>query len=197
MENLPRLSDAQGQVLVSLARRTLSEKLGRRPGGDAVRHIETRLSDPAMVVPGGVFVTLKIDGCLRGCIGTLAGHDTLVENVRTYAEHAAFDDPRFAPLTAEELDQVAIEVSVLTVPQPLAYTDADDLLRRLRPETDGVILRKKNASATFLPQVWAQLPRPEDFLAQLCLKAGLPADAWRTEHLDVETYQVQSFEEGR
>ena len=91
-----------------------------------------------------------------------------------------------------------IEVSVLSEPQPLITADADDLVRRLRPGVDGVILRGPNGEqATFLPQVWQQLKRPELFLDHLCRKAGLPGDAWRSGRLRVFTYQVQSFEEPR
>jgi AmmeMemoRadiSam system protein A len=88
-----------------------------------------------------------------------------------------------------------VEVSILTDPKPLAYGDSTDLLEKLRPGVDGVILRKGIYQATFLPQVWEQLPRKSDFLTHLCLKAGLDADAWRNEKLDVSTYQAQAFEE--
>ncbi|MCJ8502053.1 AmmeMemoRadiSam system protein A [Desulfatitalea alkaliphila] len=195
-EHPPQLSEALGRRLVALARHTLCRRLGRTAADDqAAAQSETELSDPALAVPGGVFVTLKKAGCLRGCIGTLEGRDPLTVAVPVYAEHAAFRDPRFDPLTADELAQVDIEVSVLTPPRPLPYKDGDDLAAKLRPGVDGVILRKGAAGATFLPQVWEQLPRPADFLSQLCLKAGLPADAWRSERLAVETYQVQSFAE--
>jgi len=140
-------------------------------------------------------VTLKIGGDLRGCIGTLTGREPLVEGVATHALNAAFHDPRFGPLTAEELNRVTIEVSVLGEPQPLRYEGAADLIAKLRPHVDGVILRKGYASATFLPQVWEQLPKPEAFLSHLCLKAGLSGDAWRKGQLEVQTYQVQYFEE--
>ena len=115
--------------------------------------------------------------------------------MRHNALNAAFQDPRFPPLSPEELDQIVIEVSVLTPPETLTYSDADDLVSRLRPGIDGVILRRGSASATFLPQVWKQLPRCQDFLSHLCLKAGLAAQSWREDHLQVEIYQVQYFEE--
>jgi AmmeMemoRadiSam system protein A len=90
---------------------------------------------------------------------------------------------------------VAIEISILTEPQPFDYSDAKDLVKRLRPRVDGVILARKGASATFLPQVWQQLPEAETFLTHLCLKAGLPARSWQVGDLEVSTYQVQSFDE--
>ena len=144
----------------------------------------------------GTFVTLTIKGELRGCIGSLEGREPIVDGVRHNAVNAAFHDPRFRPLGRQELDKVTIEVSILSEPQPLAYTDGEDLLGRLRPGTDGVIIRKGYASATFLPQVWEQLPDKEEFLTHLCLKAGLAPDAWRRGDLEVLTYQVQYFEEG-
>ena len=111
------------------------------------------------------------------------------------ALNAAFHDPRFAPLSEQEFDRVRIEVSVLTAPRPLAFADGEDLVRKLRPKLDGVIVRKGYTSATFLPQVWEQLPRAEDFLSHLCLKAGLARDAWKHPGLEVSAYQVQYFEE--
>ena len=121
----------------------------------------------------------------------------MVAGVRDNARNAAFHDPRFSPLGKRELDALQIEVSVLSEPVPLAYTDADDLLARLRPGIDGVIIKKGSASATFLPQVWEQLPQPEPFLSHLCAKAGLPAEQWRKGDLKVRVYQVQYFEEAR
>ena len=121
----------------------------------------------------------------------------IVSGVRENAINAAFHDPRFSPLKKKELDAVHIEVSVLSEPVPLAYTDADDLVAKLRPGIDGVILKKGHASATFLPQVWEQLPKPEQFLSHLCMKAGLPADQWREGDVTVLAYQVQYFEETR
>ena len=106
-----------------------------------------------------------------------------------------FRDPRFARLNNQEFDKIDIEVSILTDPHPLEYRDSKDLISKLRPQVDGVILRKGSASATFLPQVWEQLPRPEKFLSQLCRKAGLPANEWQKGKLEILTYQVQYFEE--
>jgi AmmeMemoRadiSam system protein A len=132
---------------------------------------------------------------LRGCIGSLTAVESISADVQHNAQNAAFHDPRFGPLTSSELDQVDIEVSILTRPARLAYTDGQDLLTKLRPGIDGVIIRKGSASATFLPQVWQQLPDKTDFLAHLCQKAGLSSNAWRSGKLEVKTYQVQYFEE--
>ncbi|MDY6845386.1 MAG: AmmeMemoRadiSam system protein A, partial [Thermodesulfobacteriota bacterium] len=143
----------------------------------------------------GTFVTLTIDEKLRGCIGTIVPHVPLWKGVRDNAISAAFKDPRFPPLSKTELDRIHIEVSVLTSPRVLVYTDEKDLLSKLRPCIDGVILKKGFSQATFLPQVWDQLPKKKKFLAHLCQKAGLSPDAWRYEKLEVSTYQVQAFEE--
>jgi AmmeMemoRadiSam system protein A len=146
--------------------------------------------------PGASFVTLTIGGGLRGCIGSIEPRQPLALDVQENALSAAFRDPRFPPLRREELDQVHIEVSVLTRPQPLDYTDPDDLLARLRPHVDGVIIERGWHRATFLPQVWEKLPDPHEFLAHLCLKAGLPSDDYRRPGLQVQTYQVEKFGEG-
>ncbi|KPA16005.1 AMMECR1 domain protein, partial [Candidatus Magnetomorum sp. HK-1] len=106
-----------------------------------------------------------------------------------------FHDPRFSSLSEDEYDNIHVEVSVLTEPVPLEYEDANDLITKLKPNVHGVILRKGYASATFLPQVWDQLPTHESFLSHLCLKAGLPGDTWKKERLEIQTYQVQYFEE--
>lgn len=190
------LSPEEGQTLVQLARATIADRLGSPLPEDKRRALIPRLQNPIFAKPCGAFVTLSLDGCLRGCIGSLTSQEPLSDTVRANAVNAAFRDPRFPPLTPEEFGRTAIEISVLSPPQPLAYGDADELVKRLRPGIDGLILRRGGASATFLPQVWKQLPRSQDFLSHLCLKAGLPAHAWQDGDLEVETYQVQSFEEG-
>jgi len=191
------LTPEKGQILVKLARSTLMDKFGLPLAPADADRMRSALSDASLQARCATFVTLKHQGRLRGCIGSLSATDPLAEDVRRNATDAAFHDPRFAPLTAKELEQVAIEVSVLTEPRPLAFSDAEDLLRKLRPNVDGVIIRQGHAGATFLPQVWEQLPKKEDFLDHLCLKAGLPRDAWRRGGLTVSTYQVQYFEENR
>jgi AmmeMemoRadiSam system protein A len=196
-ENQPLLAPEKGQVLVKLARSALMEKFGLALTPAETEQMRSALSDASLQTPCGTFVTLKHHGRLRGCIGSLSASDPLAEGVRRNAINAAFHDPRFSPLTESELSQIEIEVSVLTEPQPLAFSDPEDLLRKLRPNIDGVIIRQGYASATFLPQVWDQLPQKEAFLGQLCLKAGLPRDAWKRGKLEVSTYQVQYFEEAK
>jgi hypothetical protein len=189
------LTPDKGRLLAKLARRTLMQKFGRDLPHPEPDRLQSALSDSVFQTRCGTFVTLKHEGRLRGCIGSLTASGTLVEGVRQNALNAAFHDPRFAPLTEQELGQVTIEVSVLTEPQPLTFSDPQDLLRQLRPNVDGVIIRQGYASATFLPQVWAQISKKEDFLGQLCLKAGLSREAWKRGALEVSTYQVQYFEE--
>lgn len=191
-----RISAAEGQALVALARQTIARRLGLpvAPADEAA--LAQQLQAASLQQRCGTFVTLKIHGDLRGCIGSLIGTDTIVEGVRENAINAAFGDPRFPPLSSSEFDAVEVEVSVLTEPQPLEYSDAADLLAKLRPGVDGLIIRQGLAGATFLPQVWEQLPDPQQFLAHLCLKAGLAMDAWQRGTLSVMTYQVQYFEEG-
>lgn len=190
-----KITSELGQALVQLARHTLMDRLGLKASSDQQEQLSVCLKSPELERVCGTFVTLKIAGRLRGCIGSLEGRESLVDSVRTNAVNAGFHDPRFRELTKKELNKVDIEVSILTPPRPLEYADGDDLLAKLRVGVDGVIIRKGLASATFLPQVWEQLPNKEDFLSHLCRKAGLDKESWRGGDLEVEIYQVQYFEE--
>ncbi len=184
-----RLSAAEGLLLLALARQAIADKLGTAKTADI------DMDAPVFTMHRGSFITLKKAGDLRGCIGTLTADQPLGANVRANAVNAAFHDPRFPRLTAAEWPQIEIEVSVLSPPRKLEYASGEELPDRLVPREDGVVIRQGYASATFLPQVWKQLPRPQDFLAHLCLKAGLAADAWRQGDLEVERYRVQYFTE--
>ena len=194
-DSTAHFTEKQGQLLVDLARKTILEKLSGNSIPIEPNSQAHALNDEIFQAHCGTFVTLKIQGQLRGCIGNLTAEESVLEGVKRNAVNAAFHDPRFASLTAAELDRTEIEVSILTVPQPLEYLDSRDLIRKLRINVDGVIVRKGHASATFLPQVWEQLPKPEGFLTHLCQKAGLSPDAWKRSELEVLTYQVQYFEE--
>jgi AmmeMemoRadiSam system protein A len=185
--------DGHGQALLAIARRTIEESLGATGAGAAAE--PAALDDEMMRENHGVFVTLTKKGQLRGCIGYLDAREPVTEAVRHNAVNAAFHDPRFSPVKASELKDIDIEVSILSDPEALSYTDAGDLLVKLRPGIDGVIIRSGYHSATFLPQVWDQLPDKREFLAHLCLKAGLPSNEWEKGRLEVLTYQVQYFEE--
>ncbi len=186
MEGL--LDKKQGEILLKLARKALDEQMQKG-------RVSIKSEDPVLSVRAAAFVTLKIAGKLRGCIGNLEPVGPLWQGVRDNAINAAFHDPRFSPLSPEELSDVHLDISVLTPPKALEYKDAEELTTKLRPGIDGVILRDGPRSATFLPQVWQQLPSPEQFLGHLCLKAGLPQQTWRQKKLEIQIYQVQCFEE--
>ena len=186
-------NEQQGRVLLRLARQTIEERLGQ-VATDPVQPED--LDDPDLRQHRGVFVTLNKRGSLRGCIGSLLGVESILDGVRRHAVNAALHDHRFPMVTGDEAEELQIDISVLTPPQNLEYKDDEELVRKLRPHGDGVILKVPGgAGATFLPQVWDQLPVPEMFLDHLCLKAGLAKDSWRSGELTVQTYQVQHFEE--
>lgn len=155
---------------------------------------ETELTHP-LRQDGASFVTLTVRGQLRGCIGTLEAYQPIAQDVREHAASAALEDPRFPRVSERELNAIEIEVSRLTRPIPLDYKDADDLLSKLHPHIDGVILRDAFRRATFLPQVWEKIPDRVEFLNNLCYKMGASPDLWRKKHLDVLVYQVEEFRE--
>lgn len=191
MADTDKLTEEEGRTLLSVARRTIERKLFDLDEQDSSDgEISSKFSERR-----GTFVTLTIDGCLRGCIGHIIPKESLIEGIRVNAINAAFRDPRFSRLSKKEWKRIKIEVSILTDPKHLPYSGADDLLSKLRPNVDGVIIKKGFNQATFLPQVWEQLPNKTEFLTHLCLKAGLDADAWKKEELEVSTYQVQAFED--
>lgn len=185
------LTAEEKQALLQLARAALER--GVRGQEPPVVNLEAVA--PLLRAPGASFVTLTIHGDLRGCIGALEPYQPLALDVREHAVAAALDDPRFLPVAAEELDQIAIEISRLTLPKSLEYQDPLDLLSRLRPNVDGVILRDGTRRATYLPQVWEKIPDKAAFLDSLCTKMGSPPDTWRRKHLEVLTYQVEEFHE--
>ena len=193
--NQQQIDPQLGQALIKLARQTIMKRLGLKISDKKSHSVAAAVKDEALKARCGTFVTLKIAGHLRGCIGSLAAEESIVDGVKRNAVNAAFHDPRFSPLTVEEIEDMDIEISILTKPQPLEYIDSVNLISKLRVNIDGVILKKGPASATFLPQVWEQLPRPEKFLSHLCVKAGLSANAWKNTKLEISTYQVQYFEE--
>jgi AmmeMemoRadiSam system protein A len=185
------LSAEERSALLRLARQAMELAAAGKPGP------ALRLEDlpEALRAPHATFVTLTSRGDLRGCIGALQASLPLVEDVVVHARAAATEDFRFYPVRPEEAPGIEIEISILSDPAPLEYGDADDLIARLRPGIDGVILSSGLHRATFLPQVWEKVAQPHQFLDLLCEKAGLPRRAWRTGHLDVSTYQVESFQE--
>lgn len=149
---------------------------------------------PAMKQAGASFVTLMLDGQLRGCIGTLEAYRSLGEDVRANASAAAFRDPRFTPLTQAEFGRIQIEVSLLTPPEPIFFESETDALQQLRPGVDGVILSFNHRSSTFLPQVWEQLPDAWQFMAHLKIKGGHAPDWWSPE-IELFRYEVKKWKE--
>ncbi|MBW1937905.1 MAG: AmmeMemoRadiSam system protein B [Deltaproteobacteria bacterium] len=183
------LSDQDKKALLRLARSAIEAKIvvGIK--------VERPKPSPILKEDRGCFVTLHKFGQLRGCIGTIEPVCSLVECVGENAQNAAFKDPRFLRLSAEELPEIDIEVSVLSVPERLNFKSGDDLKRQLRPNVHGVILSRGMHSSTFLPQVWEQLPDKEQFLEYLCVKGGMPATAWKDSATKVEVYQAEVFGE--
>ncbi len=183
---MPDPHAALGEALLILARDAIASRFG-----GASRPFDNL---PELHAPGATFVTLTERGALRGCIGSLSAYRPLIDDVRENACAAAFSDPRFPPVRAGELASLRVEVSLLTPASPLSFRDEADALAQLRPHIDGVILRLRHYRATFLPQVWEQLPDPKTFLAHLKQKAGLPADFWSPD-LALERYQVEKWKE--
>lgn len=142
--------------------------------------------------PGASFVTLQIRGELRGCIGSLQAYQPLVEDVAHNACAAAFSDPRFPPLSPQELPALEYHISILSAAEPIQFASEADLLRQIRPGVDGLILEDGRHRGTFLPTVWESLPDAVQFFQQLKLKAGLPADYW-SDSLTVSRYTTESF----
>lgn len=180
-----------GDTLLPLARRAVARAVGAEPG----RPVDLVPEEPAWLArPGAAFVTLRDGGHLRGCIGSLSATRALGLDVVENAVAAATRDPRFTPVEADELGRLSLEVSVLSSPEPLEASGEAEVLTRLRPGIDGVVLRLGPYRSTFLPQVWQELPAPEEFLGRLKRKAGLPEDFWH-EDMTVETYQVRAWSE--
>jgi AmmeMemoRadiSam system protein A len=140
-------------------------------------------------------VTLTEHGELRGCIGHIFPKEPLYRAIMDNARNAALSDPRFPPVGINELDKIDVEVSVLSEPAPLKFDGPGDLLAKLQPHKDGVVLQIGQNMATFLPQVWEQLPERAEFLNHLSLKAGCAADAWRGPKTSVQIYHVEAFKE--
>ena len=149
---------------------------------------------PSLSEPGATFVTLTKNDNLRGCIGSLQPQRSLFDDVQKNAVAAAFRDSRFSPLTQNELEQINIEVSLLSASESLEFSSETELLQQLRPDIDGIIFRYRNSASTFLPQVWEQLPTAELFMEHLKQKAGLAADFWSDE-VEVSRYTVQKWKE--
>ena len=186
------LTPDEQATLLKIARQSLTDAANNR--------LATPLPEdltPALLEVGASFVTLTVRGQLRGCIGTLEAYLPLAKDVRQRAAQAATQDNRFPKVRPGEVDTIHIEISRLTKPNPLTYSEPAEVPKLLRPHVDGVVLSDGLRGATFLPQVWEQLPDPAEFLSHLCLKMGAQSDLWRRKVLQVEIYQVEEFEEAR
>lgn len=180
-----------GKFLVDLARKAIilylekQEVLDIDPG---------KVPNKEMAEKRACFVTLMKKGELRGCIGSLEPGRPLVFDVIQNAINAAFEDPRFYPVTTDELDDIQIEISVLTVPEKIPIKSREDLLEKLVPGKHGLIIQKGWNRATFLPSVWEQLPEKEKFLSRLCSKAGLAPDEWKhPEKMQFHFYEAEKI----
>jgi len=188
------LTDREKAFLVDLARRTLS---------DTIQYGKTPVVDADIATDGiskklACFVTLdKRRTGLRGCIGMFEAREPLYANIISRTIAAATGDPRFPKVRPDELGDIKIEISVLTPPEDLAYSSPEDLLEKLVPLRDGVIITTRYGSSTFLPQVWEQLPDKEEFLEHLCRKHGAPAGEWTEgpERVRVQLYHAEVFGE--
>ena len=149
---------------------------------------------PFLALKGAAFVTLHYDKGLRGCIGSIIAHASLLEDILQNASSSAFHDPRFNSLTTDEFSHLTIEVSVLTPPKLLEYIDFEDLTKKIRPNIDGLILKHGAYRGTFLPQVWEQIQDAKSFLEHLSMKAGSNPSIY-TEHPEIYVYQVDAIED--
>jgi AmmeMemoRadiSam system protein A len=187
-QTVDALSTQDRSTLIDLARASI------RHGLDSHQPLAVSVNDypESLRVIRASFVTLNIENRLRGCIGHLEAIQPLVKDVAENAFAAAFQDPRFSPLKADELPRLEIHLSLLTPAQPLTFKTEEELLSLLTPEKDGLILEEGYHRGTFLPSVWEQLPQPKDFLRQLKIKAGLSPLYW-SDSLRVSRYTTESF----
>lgn len=188
---MQRLDQRQGEILLHVARISIIEKL--RNGQKWLP--PHRDVDPSLLEPRACFVTLHLNGELRGCIGSLEPVEPLIDNVANNSRAAAFSDPRFDPVTVDEVRHLHIDISVLGIPAPLYFDTEEAMIKQLRPGIDGLILHTpQGGRATFLPSVWEQLPDPVAFVQHLKHKAGLPPHYWH-HAMRAERYEVQYFNE--
>ena len=185
------LTAGEQQYLLTLARKTLIQYMSGKPIQELGK---TKLS-PALIEKRGCFVTLEKKGNLRGCIGYIQPVKSLCECVMENAVNAATQDPRFPEINFDELNAITIEISALTVPEPLQIKNRKTLLQILVPGRDGVILSNGWKKSTFLPQVWGHFVDKESFLNALCEKGGMPGGCWEDKNTEIFTYRAEAFKE--
>jgi AmmeMemoRadiSam system protein A len=179
-------------ILLRIAKTAILSKFDPKYTIDKERLIEEY---PYLAKPGAAFVTLNKAKNLRGCIGSIIAHQSLLDDIIQNAQSAAFSDPRFNPLRPEEIDDtLTLEVSVLSEPERIEYSDFEDLKRKIVPHKDGLILKYGQYQGTFLPQVWEQLPTPEQFLEHLSYKAGANPSIYSL-HPEIYRYRVEHIED--
>ncbi|MDE2118866.1 MAG: AmmeMemoRadiSam system protein A [Betaproteobacteria bacterium] len=188
----PDVSTEQGKILLPIARAAIARALNVPYTADEAA--------PWLAEQGACFVTLTQYGELRGCIGSLQAHRPLLHDVKSNAVSAALRDPRFAPLSAAELDTTEVEISLLSPVQAMDFCNEADALAQLRPHVDGVLLEYRNYRSTYLPQVWEHFEQPQQFLNSLKLKAGLPQNFWAADvklaRYTVTKWREADFQEG-
>ncbi|MFH1439939.1 MAG: AmmeMemoRadiSam system protein A [Candidatus Woesearchaeota archaeon] len=199
------LNQKEKQYLLQLARKSIEYyldngsllKLDEKEAEKQMARLgieKTKQSLEKLKEKKGCFVTLTVHSMLRGCIGHIIPVQELYKDVIENAVNAALKDPRFPRMVKKELEDVTIEISVLDIPKQLKYKDSEDLINILSKDKPGVILKKGFHQATFLPQVWDDLPTAEEFLSNLCMKAGLSPIEWKNK-IEIETYIVEKFKE--
>lgn len=176
----------KGQILLQLARAAIARELG------FTSHDFPRSA--WLDEPGATFVTLTLHDQMRGCIGSLEANRPLIDDVRLNAVAAAFQDPRFTPLTKEEFADVLIDVALLSPAEPIHFSNEQDALAQLKPGVDGATIEYDSRRATFLPHAWADFPHAQDFLVQLKKQAGLPEDFWSVE-IKLSRFTIQKWYE--
>jgi AmmeMemoRadiSam system protein A len=182
-------TEREQQALLRLGREAIQAAIHARTAPDLPQASLT----PTLSTPAATFVTLNLAGKLRGCVGTLVVRDPLHRSVARNAIGAALRDTRFPPVTREELKDVKLHISILSSLVPVPSQSAAELLSRLTPGVDGVVLRQAGRTATYLPQVWQTFPDREAFLESLCRKAGVAASAWSGTDAEVLIYRVSEF----
>ena len=181
------------EIIIALAKAAILVALNQPEDFDLEHALKAY---PMLEEDGAAFVTINKEPNeqLRGCIGSLQAYRPLYKDIIMNAQAAALRDPRFSPLSVEELEQITIEVSILSKPQPLQYDDIDDLKSKVVPFQDGIVLKLDDRQATYLPQVWEQLPKFDEFFSSLCMKANLSGDCL-SQHPEISTYTVEKYKE--
>ncbi len=179
------------QLLLQIARLAIKEKLVEEV---LIDKSDLLKSNPQLDEPGAVFVTLKKNGDLRGCIGSIQPYRSLLDDIIENAVSAAFHDPRFNPLTKDELPDISIEISILSAPEVVEYHSVAELKQKVKRGIDGIVLSNGYHRAVFLPQVWEQLPGFDLFFEHLCKKAGLSTNCLN-DFPRIEKFHVTIIEE--